>query len=445
MKKRIVSIVCLLAMLLSMTTMGAFSASAATVGSVEFIDVAPVENLDYSFAILGDIQTINTYEVKHQNTYKSLTNMFTWLVKNQESRKIEYVLGLGDTVDTLYTYPESYNPIYYNRVEWEKARTCFKKLNGVIPYMVVRGNHDDEIGYNKYIATTEYQNQIIKDANGNEVGGFYYDPNKTATKGNSMSNCYRKLEIGNHKYLMLGLDYAIGAANDGNDVVEWANGVIAANPDYKVIISLHTYLSTSGEYMQGLQVESSNGDRTATEPISFYGRKLWNMFKTHSNIFMIFSGHVSVDDPVVSYHTGEQGNQIINILVDPQSTYEFDPADPNGKATLPLPLVLMMNVTNGGKALEFEYICTDKNKQLKAKNRFTIELPEGTLPEYIAAGAEVVTEAPTTEAATTTEAPVTTEAPKKNNCKNSITSTVAVCCTMGTALAAFAMRKRKED
>ena len=431
MKKRIVAIVCVLAMMLSMTTMGTLSTSAATLSNSDLRDIEPIENVNYSFAILGDVQTVVNREAKYPNQYKGFTNMISWLLDNQEERKIEYVLGLGDTIDTLYTYPEDYNPIYHNRIEWEKARANVKKLNGVIPYMIVRGNHDDEIGYNKYIATKEYQEQM---------DGFYYDGNKVATKGNSMSNSYRKIEIGNHKYLMLGLDYAIGAASDGNDVVDWASGIIAANPDYKVIISVHAYLATNGEYMQGVQIESSNGDRTATEPISFYGRKLWNMFKTHSNIFMVFSGHVSVDDPVVSYHTGDKGNQIINVLVDPQSTYTIDPSDSEGKATLPLAAVLMMNVANGGKTLEFEYIDAATNKQIKAKNRFTIELADGTLPEY----AEAVEET-TTVVTTTEEAPATTEPAKKNNCKNSITSTVAVCTAMGTALAAFAMRKKKED
>ena len=427
MKKRIVAIVCLLAMLLSMTTLGALSASADTYGSADFIDAQPVENLDYSFAILGDPQTVVEYEAKNQYTkkYTSFSNMFDWLVENQESRKIEYVLGLGDTIDTLYTYPESYNPIYNNRMEWTKARTNLKKLDGIIPYMVVRGNHDDEIGYNQYVCTAEYQAQIDE---------FYFDSTKTATKGNSMSNCYRKLEIGNHKYLMLGLDYAIGEQGYGDDVIEWANSVIEAHPDYKVIISIHAYLNTSGDRMQ-VSIESSNGDRTATEPLTFYGAKLWQkLIRKHSNIFMVFSGHVSVDNPVVSTHKGENGNQIINVLVDPQSTYE---TGADGVSKLPVALVLMMNVTNGGKSLEFEYIATDKDKQFKAKNRFTIDLPAGTLPEYV----------PTVEttAEETTEATTVTEEVAKKGCRGAITSTVAVCCTIGTTLAAFAMRKKKED
>lgn len=439
MKKRIVAIVCIVAMMLSMSTLGMFSASAATLSESEFKDITPVENLDYSFAILGDIQTVTNQAMK-DNSYKTLTNIFKWMLDNQDERKIEYVIGLGDTIDTLYTYPESYNPIYSNRVEWEKARAQFKKLNGVIPYMVVRGNHDDEEGYHKYICTDEYQAQIIKDANGNEVGGFCYDSGAMATMGNSMSNSYRKIEIGNHKYLMMGLDFAIGDADAGDDVIAWANDVIEANPDYKVIISTHAYIGGTGARMQGQEIEQTNGDRTATEGFKFYGNKLWQqLIRKHSNIFMTFCGHVSVDNPVVTQETGDNGNQIINILVDPQATYA---TDPNTGSTVPLGAILMMNVTNGGTTLEFEYVDPDRNKQIKTKNRFTIELAEGTFPEF---DPTPVTEAETTEAEPT-EAPVaTTEEVKKNNCKSSITSTVAICCTMGTTLAAFAMRKRKDD
>lgn len=433
MKKRIVAMLCLMAMLLSMSTLGMLAVSAGTVGDGDFVEAKPVENLDYSFAILGDPQTVIEYEVKNQNKYKGFTNMFTWITKNRESRKIEYLLCLGDTIDTLYTYPASYNPIYNNRVEWEKARTNFKKLNGILPYMVVRGNHDDEIGYHTYICTTEYQNQILKDANGNEVGGFYYDSSKTATMGNSMSNCYRKLEVGNHKYLMLGLDFSIGDSKSGDDVIAWANGIIEANPDYKVIISVHAYLDSNGNRIRG-DISQSNADRTETEAFFFSGNRLWDsLIKKHSNVFMVFSGHISVDDPVVTKETGTNGNQIINILVDPQATYE------EGK--LPLAMVLMMNVTNGGKKLEFEYISTDKNQQLSGSNRFTIDLPAGTLPEFTRIVAEE-----TTEATTVTEASIDIVSEEvKKGCNGAILSTVTVCCAMGTSLAAFAMRKKKED
>ena len=441
MKKRIVSIICILAMMLSMSTLGMLSASAANtvLSESEFKDITPVENLDYSFAILGDIQTI-TNKAKKDNTYKGLANIFSWLTDNQEERKIEYVIGLGDTIDTLYTYPESYNPVYSNRVEWEKARANFKKLNGIIPYMVVRGNHDDEDGYHKYICTDEYQEQILKDANGNEVGGFYYDSTKMATMGNSMSNSYRKLEIGNHKYLMLGLDFSIGDADAGDDVLEWACGVVEANPDYKVIVSIHAYVGGNGVRMQGQEIQQTNGERTETEGFKFYGNKIWQqLVRKYENMFMVFSGHVSVDNPVVSRDTGDNGNEIINILVDPQSTYSIDPTT---EQQVPLAAIFMMNVTNGGKVLEFEYIDADRDKQIKTRNRFSIELPEGTFPEF---DPTPVTEAEETTEAETTEAPATTEEAKKRGCKGSITSTVAICCAMGTTLAAFAMRKKKED
>lgn len=439
MKKRIVSIICILAMMLSMSTLGTLSASAATLSESEFKDIIPVENLDYSFAILGDIQTVTNKAMK-DNNYKGLTNIFNWLKNNKEDRKIEYVIGLGDTIDTLYTYPESYNPVYSNRVEWEKARANFKKLNGVIPYTVVRGNHDDEEGYHKYICTKEYQAQILTDANGNEVGGFCYDSSAVATMGNSMSNSYYKLEIGNHKYLIMGLDFSVGDADAGDNVIAWANDVIESNPDYKVIIATHAYVGGNGVRMQGQEIQQTNGDRTATEGFKFYGNKLWQqIIRKHANVFMTFCGHVSVDNPVVSKDTGDNGNEIINILVDPQSTYATDPAT---SQTVPLAAIFMMNVTNGGKTLEFEYVDADRNKQIKTRNRFTIELPEGTFPEF---DPTPVTEAETT-VAETTEAPVaTTEEVKKRGCKSSITSTVAICCAMGTSLAAFAMRKRKED
>ena len=427
MKNRVISMICLIALLLSMTTLGALSSTAAT---TLWIDKEPAKNVDYSFAVVGDIQTI-TYSDTHQGT-RYVATLFEWLIQNQRSRRIEYVFGLGDTVETLTSYPESYNPSVNNPREWETASQSISMLNGIIPYSVVRGNHDDEGGYHKYICTDYYKSQMDK---------FYYDPMLPATAGNSMSNSYRKIDICGHKYLMLTLDFNI---TDG--VKAWANELIAENPDYHVIVSIHSFLGNWGGIYNGAIGQAN--EFNVTEEIFFDGQALWDdVLSKHENVFMVLSGHISTDDPVVkTVRVGDNGNQIIDILVDPQSTREFDPTDPEGQREIPIYAILMLNFVNGGSEIKIDYVMPDRDKQLKAKNRFTIELPEGTLPEYVPVSAE--TEAPETTAApettTATEAPATTEE-SKGGCKGSIASTVTVCCAMGTALAAFAMRKRKED
>lgn len=434
MKNRVISMICLIAILASMTTLGAMSASSAEL----WIDKEPAKNVDYSFAVVGDIQTITYTDVNQGTRY--VAGLFEWLIENKSSRKIEYVFGLGDTVETLTSYPPSYNPAVNNPREWQLASTSISMLNGIIPYSIVRGNHDDEGGYHKYICTDYYKSQM---------DGFYYDEGLTATAGNSMSNSYRKIEIGGHKYLMLTLDFNV---TDG--IKTWANQVISENPDYHVIVSIHAFLHNSGSILNG-PIGQANENNETVETF-FSGDALWNdVFSQHENVFMVLCGHASVPSPKISTDTGVHGNEVLKILVNPQ---EEDTIAPNG-------MVLMINVKGGGAEIEFEYLSTSRTSKpyMEAANQYSIPTPGNALP--------IVSVAPSTEATPTTtrvitEAETTTRAPRTTKekvtftkaatedeveiqsgvrCSASITSTVTVACVIGTALSAFAMRKRKED
>ncbi|MBQ9087096.1 MAG: metallophosphoesterase [Clostridia bacterium] len=367
MKKKLVAVICLVAMLLTSVAASVIPASAA---DSDWIDRDPVDNVDYSFAVLGDIQTITYSDTKLGTKY--LSNTITWLLDNKESRNIQYVFGLGDTVETLTTYPESFR----NPLEWDVASAQFNRLNGTINYSVVRGNHDDEAGYHEHICTKEYKSQM---------DGFFFDPSKPVTLGNSMSNSYRKIEIGNHKYLMLNLDFRATP-----EVINWANDVIYKNYQYKVIVSIHAYLDSKGALYQD-KIGSSNVDDTVLEWLSFDGEYLWdNLFSRHDNVFMVLCGHVGITDPIIQTRTGNDGNEVIEILVDPQS---YDKKDPSG-------FLLMLNFTEGGSKIEFEYFSPTKGKYFKSKNQISMTLPDGLLPEYVSTPVSVETEG-TTEPLTT--------------------------------------------
>ena len=420
--KRIIAVVALLALLLSMTTLGTISAAAA---DTDWFEREPAKNVDYSFAVLGDIQTITFKDAHGDSNY--LGALFDWIVNNREARKIEYVIGLGDTVETLRSNKKGAER---NPKEWQTAAVQLAKLNEAqIPNLIVLGNHDDEYGYHQYVCTEAYQAQM---------DGFFYDSEKLAAYGNSMSNCYKKIEIGNHKYLMIGLDYHIGEG-----VVEWANALIEANPDYKVILSMHSYLSSNGSFYKD-NIGFASPDFQVQESMAFNAQELWNdLVSKHANMFMVLSGHAAITHPMLRVTTGKNGNKVYKVLVDPQA---YEKSDPSG-------FVYMINIVNGGSAVEIEYLSTVKNKYFGETNQMVLELAAGTLPEYIPSvkapektTAESTTEVPVattvySEEATTAE---TTEA-SSGGCRGAVISTMAVCCSIGTSLAAFAMRRRKED
>ena len=96
MKKKLIAMICLVSVLLSTIAVAVIPASAAP---TDWIDRKPVENVDYSFAVLGDIQCTTHFDVR--NTTINLDKMFTWILRNRETKNIQYVFGLGDSVETL--------------------------------------------------------------------------------------------------------------------------------------------------------------------------------------------------------------------------------------------------------------------------------------------------------------------------------------------------------
>ena len=96
-------------------------------------DVAPVGDYEYSFAVIGDTQTMN------ETDPDAMESIYDWLVANKDDHKIEYVIGLGDITDDS------------TDIEWENANNYIGKLNGVIPYALTRGNHDDWDDFNRHL------------------------------------------------------------------------------------------------------------------------------------------------------------------------------------------------------------------------------------------------------------------------------------------------------
>ena len=363
MKKKLIAILCAAALLIPMALLPITAVSSGTQWTDAggyWTNYTKKTTPDYSFAVIGDIQFITAPDVDYDTHFTRV--LFDWIVNNKTSRNIQYVFGLGDSINTLSSWPEDgYNTSTHNPAEWNTAATQFARLTSAgIPYMVVRGNHDDEAGFHKYICTTDYKNQM---------SGFFYDESAPAKDGNSMSNSYRKITIGGTKYLMLGLDYNI---YNNKAVRDWANSVISANPDHTVIITVHAYLTSSGGRLNGNVGEAgtnqSDGDEW-TDFEYFSGTQLWNeIFSKHANIAAVMCGHASVDVPIIQTRTGTNGNDVIEILVDPQDCDEYRVNVDGGNRC---GFVLMLNFSENGKKIECEYISTARINSGKTNAHLT--------------------------------------------------------------------------
>ena len=304
---------------------------------------------DYSFAVVGDTQYMTRWDALQKNGVQSTTQhlkqVYDWLLANKDSKNIKYVMGLGDITDS---YNKSYSQVlssgyaFDTAKEWEIAYGQISRLDGSIPYSVVRGNHDNEAYFEQYFNNDSYKSQL---------SGFYSD--------SSVLNAYSKFEVGSEKYLLLLLD-----DNPTNSVIEWASDVISANSDYRVIINTHTYISYKGElidhnipemaYAVGELNKGKDGISETDDEYENDGKELWDkLVSKHENIVLVLCGHDSyARDIVRKVRIGENGNAVTEMLICPQSL------DGNEERELKRGMVAMLYFSNNGKNIRVEYIST---------------------------------------------------------------------------------------
>lgn len=358
-----------------------------------FTEKAPLEDYAYSFAVIGDTQIL---ALSYQDKF---TALYDWILGNVESKKIKFVLGMGDITDDD------------TNAEWALAKKNIIRMNGVVPYSLVRGNHDSINQMKKYFPMSEF---------GSTVTGTY--------ESNSIINSYHKFAVGDVKYLVFTLDY--GAFDE---VLNWAAGIIEAHPDHNVIITTHAYMFRDGTTLDaGDVVPPSNKG-----PKYNNGDEIWDkLVKKYENIVLVLSGHDPCDYVVAAQDKGVNGNVVTQMLVDPQGV---------DKAQGGVGLVTMLYFSEDGKTMQVETYSTDRKAFYLEENQFTLtlDLVEAKTEETTAEATEPeTTTAPATEPVIT-EAPTATEpAPEKKGCGAS--ASLAILPMIFLAVP-FVFKKEKEE
>lgn len=326
-------------------------------------DVDPVPNYEYSFAVIGDTQTMCEADPE------AMESIYDWILENKELHKIEYVIGLGDITDDS------------TDVEWERANEYISKLNGKIPYLLVRGNHDDWDDFNRNLHNGFYEKTVDGMMKASKIQ--LTDPNqpglieKTLEDGTKilmtreedipeggavmgdLTNSYRYFSIQGTDYLFLTLDFA-----PSGDMLKWANSVIEAHPNHKVIVVTHAYM-----YRDGTTLD--DGDCYPPTYYSGYddaqnGDDMWEKcFSQHENVVMVLSGHDPWQHIVCRQDKGVNGNTVTQMLIDPQYV------DRKIGSTA---MVAMFYFSDGGETLTVRYISVAKDCYGSVASQFTVDL-----------------------------------------------------------------------
>jgi len=214
-----------------------------------------------------------------------------WIVRQKDSLNIPFVFHVSDMVNCD------------NLSHWEIASRGFKVLDSArIAYAVTLGNHDTEaVGENSGSAAPGNVNQNLRKTT--KFNTYFPIKRFTAQKGRydegKSDNAWYSFQAGGLNWMVLTLEFC---ARQGP--VDWANGVVAAHPDYNVIILTHYHLTPNG----GIgETNAGYGDLSPEQIFS-------QLIVKHSNILMVLCGH----NYISSWRNdkGEKGNRIYQFLQD---------------------------------------------------------------------------------------------------------------------------------
>jgi hypothetical protein len=266
----------------------------ATVGIARVVDGGAT----FTIVAVPDIQNETQY---YPNALNSEIN---WIVDNRAARNIVAVAQQGDLTNNA------------NTTEFTTAHNGMFRLNNAagLPWGTCPGNHDlaNPAGYDNFFGPTQF-------AGKDWYGGAY---------GHSS---YQTFSAGGRNFLLLDLEY-----HAANDVLNWAQGVINANPNKPTIINTH-------DYMVGTNTGVNAGRST-------YGQTMFKTAITGTNpnpdglvygnhqVFMVICGHNHYEYSQTT--TNKAGEPVMQLIADYQDgpyggnggngymrLYEFDEAN----------------------------------------------------------------------------------------------------------------------
>ncbi|TNF32523.1 MAG: hypothetical protein EP329_09990 [Deltaproteobacteria bacterium] len=241
----------------------------------------------FSVILLPDTQNYTNLQPNNaSNTYRKQTK---WVVDHRDSHAIQFVIHLGDITNN--NTPE----------QWEVADAAHALLDAAgVPYSVTTGNHDYDRGDGL--------------DRGSSLFNDYFGPSRFAGRpwyggsiGSSNVNNYAFFEVGPMKFMVLSIEYA-----PRKQTLCWAEEMIAAHPDHRVIIATHCYIGRSGAYITSCPTDDYN-------TVGADGATIWEeLASRHSNVFLVVAGHTGASKHKTT--TGNTGNTVHELVVD----YQFE-------------------------------------------------------------------------------------------------------------------------
>ncbi|MBR4246585.1 MAG: metallophosphoesterase [Treponema sp.] len=340
----------------------------------------PVKDLGpgtFTIAVIPDIQNYTLYRCQKEYNPKLplsyreiLERQIDFVVENSKVNGggIEFAVFLGDLVDKRNEHPE----------EWRYADNAISKLDSVLPFSVVIGNHD-------YDQWTREKKGDDWEVNGTEFYTKYFGPKSKHFAGKEWYggatrnglNSYIFLESAGYKFLILGLEY-----EPPEETIAWAQSIIDSYPDLPCIVVTHSFLSLAKIKASGnchFMWLQSHKKGEGNSGAAIYKK----LVKPNKNIFLVLCGH-DFDGPEgegMRVDINDAGYKVYSILSNYQGradtfrTYGIDgPVEENGDGFLRL-----MTFDFNRKICHVQTYSTEfKTFEIDADSDFFIDLDWGS-------------------------------------------------------------------
>ena len=241
-------------------------------------------------------------------------------------------------------------------------------MDGVVPYSIIRGNHD-------ILSSKITNNGVLSMKKSTNFDEFYGRENSPYAK--QYTYCYEYPEEGQENfrarntihffssntrdYMVVALDY--GASDD---VLNWAGEIITNHPHHNVIVTTHNYLDTDGTTSDKGEGSVPSRDYNLDNSYGVNdGNDMWNkLISKHENIVLVLCGHHPLDQLLMVKSKGDNGNEVVQILIDPQG---MDKGDAKG-------MVATFYVDKNGEDITVEWYSTIKNQYYKKSNNYSFKV-----------------------------------------------------------------------
>lgn len=209
---------------------------------------------------------------KYTETYHDiLDSQFEYIANNTVKENIVFVSHVGDITENGALGDNK------NKDEWDRAVAAINKIDNVVPYGITVGNHDyDDFWNNPQLGANNFKAYFPESRYSGKTWWCGYSPD-------NLSSC--------QKFTMMGKEfiYLHISVDTPQESIDWAQGIVDANPNTPVAVTTHVYLNENGRFMKGFFSNHSTWDGLSAE--YFFN----NFIAKNENIFMVTCGHISAE------------------------------------------------------------------------------------------------------------------------------------------------------